>query len=221
MAIAFELHALAGLVLGAGIVGGLGSVAAYHLVSGRRDDADPLDSVDGDVLSPDDDAVPRSEPDMSDGRFGVLGTAWRLRRNKKKREKLTSKGYVEWYLIDDTYPEPKYVKPKRKGGGVAEIEHDGEVYLFPEQAMVPNAKRGMWTVFHKRGDSEPINIREPEFPSMKADEIKDYLTKRVTAEAPGLFSQLGLTPQKILRYGIVAIVAYALIQNFMSGGGVI
>lgn len=142
---------------------------------------------------------------------------WRTRRWLKKREKLIGDGYVQWYLIGDAVSQPKFVKPTRKGGGIPELDHDGETYLFPRKALVPS-EDGMWTCIHREGEADPINIREPVRLSLPADELKEYLDLRVSSSAPGLLDGLGIDTGDLIKIAIAGIIAFAAFQQ-MSGGG--
>jgi len=142
---------------------------------------------------------------------------WRTRRWLKKREKLIGDGYVQWYLIGDAVGQPKFVKPKRKGGGIPELDHDGETYLFPRQALVPS-EDGMWVCIHREGEADPINIRDPARLSLPSDELKEYLDLRVSSSAPGLLDGLGIDSGDLIKIGIALIIGFAVFQQ-MSGGG--
>jgi hypothetical protein len=146
-------------------------------------------------------------------------TQWHLWRNHKKRRKYAKNGYVQWYLIGDSYPRPKFIKPERKGGGIREYEHDDMTYLFPEQAMLPSEREGMWTVVHMEGFSDPININDGLQPAIHADELDEYLDLRVTSTAPGWLDGLDLEPADLLKYGIIAIIGYAILRGFLTSGG--
>lgn len=142
---------------------------------------------------------------------------WRTRRWLKKREKLIGDGYVQWYLIGDAVSQPKFVKPKRKGGGIPELEHNGETYLFPRAALVPS-EDGMWTCVHREGEADPINIRDPARLSIPSDELKEYLDLRVSSSAPGLLDGLGLDAGDLVKIAIAGIIAYAIFQQVVGGG---
>jgi len=142
---------------------------------------------------------------------------YRTRRWLKKREKLIGDGYVQWYLIGDAVAQPKFVKPKRKGGGIPELDHDNETYLFPRKALVPS-EDGMWTCIHREGEADPINIRDPARLSIKADELKEYLTMRVSSSAPGFFDGLGLDMGDLIKIAIAGLIGYAMFQQFAGGG---
>lgn len=142
---------------------------------------------------------------------------YRTRKWLKKRQKLIGDGYVQWYLIGDAVNHPKFVKPGRKGGGIPELEVDGETYLFPRDALVPS-EDGMWTCIHREGEADPINIRDPARLSIKADELKEYLDLRVSSSAPGLLDGLGIDAGDAVKIMIALIIAYAVFQQVLGGG---
>lgn len=145
-----------------------------------------------------------------------------MKRSRAKK-KAAQSGYVRWHLVGDRFSEAKFVKPKQKGAGVPELEKDGNTYLFPESAMVPSTRDGMYTVFHRVGESDPVSIGPNEKLgddiSIKADVLKEYLDMRVTSTNPGgLLGGLGLgdmDSMDIMRYGIIAIVGFFILMEFM------
>lgn len=145
-----------------------------------------------------------------------LRDLWRTRKWLKKRRKLKGEGYVMWYLVDDTVSRPMFVQPERKGGGIPEYEHDDETYLFPRSAMVPS-EGGMWTIMHRKGEAQPINIDDPGSPSVSSDALKEYLTMRVSASSPGLLDGLGLDSGDLLKIMVALIIGIALFNQFSGG----
>jgi len=156
-------------------------------------------------------------PDLRNARFGLLSEFWRLHKHHRKRRRLSSKGYVQWFLIDDTYPVPQYVQPDLNGGGIPEVEHDGTRYLFPKSAMLASEEQGLWTVVHKRGEAEPINLREPSEDAIKADALDEYLRMRVTTEPPGWLGDLNLDAATLMKVGLALVIGYAVMQSVMTG----
>jgi hypothetical protein len=159
-----------------------------------------------------------SQPDLQNARFGTFSEIWRLWRHHRKRRRLASEGYVQWYLIDDTFPTPRFVQPELKGGGIAELEHDGVTYLFPRRAMVASEQQGLWTVIHKRGEAEPINLREPSRDAIKADEVKEFLEMRVTSSPPSWLDGMDLDASQLLKLGLGLIVVYAVVKSSLGNG---
>lgn len=165
-------------------------------------------------LQDEDGEVSLSPPNLKKSWLGLLAT-WRY---LKKQRKLAGKGYVQWYLIGDAWPRPKFVKPEDNGGGEFEYEHDGETYLFPKEAMLPRKDNGMWTVVHHKGDAKPLDLAQPDEFSVSAKQLNNYVTSRVTIEPPGWLSGISTDPSTLVKYAIFAFIAFVLIQGLMSGG---
>lgn len=157
-----------------------------------------------------------SDPAVVSGMWGTLKTFWRWRKAKKNRRKKASKGYVQWYLIDDTMPEAKYVKPDGSGAGIPEYDKDGERYVFPREAAVMDRKSGMWTFIHVKGAADPINLRDPSKLAIRADALKEYASMLVTASPPGLLDRYNINTDNLLLYAIVGIIAFAFIQQVLG-----
>lgn len=169
---------------------------------------------EGDDQDSDPAVVELPRPEIRGARFGMLQVLWRLWKHHVRRKKLASKGYVQWYLVDDTWPVPKYVKPKFKGGGVRELEYDDGRYLFPESARLPSEEQGLWTFVHHYGEAEPRNLGDPVQNAMRADAVEEYLQARITTSPPSWFSNFDIDPQDAIMYLIVGIVAYAFLRGF-------
>jgi len=182
----------------------------------RDPGGEPPENTDSDPEFPDDegDVVELRPPSVKTRTWRQI---WRTRRWLKKREKLIGDGYVQWYRIGDAVPHPKFVKPKRKGGGIPELEVDGETYLFPRDALVPSEEGG-WVCIHREGEADPINIRDPVRLSIPSDELKEYLDLRVSSSAPGLLDGLGLDMGDFIKIAIAGVIAFAAFQQ-VSGGG--
>jgi len=158
------------------------------------------------------------EPPEHDSRFGAFGNVLKEWRHRKKRKRIAGHGYVQWYLIDDGWPRPKYVKPKRKGGGVREYEHDGEIYLFPREAFLNDSRTGAWTVVHRKGELDPINLQEPGKNALDADAAKEWAELKVTSSPPGLLEKLDIDSKDAMTYLIFGIIALAVGQQVLGGG---
>jgi len=158
------------------------------------------------------------QPPEYNSRLGALGNAIKQYRHNKKRKKIAGKGYVQWYLIDDSWPEPKYVKPKRKGSAVRELEHDGEIYLFPREAFLSDRRTGAWTVVHRKGELDPIALQEPKKNALDADSAKKWAELTVTSSPPGLLEKLDLDTQDLMTYLVFGIIALAVGQQVLGGG---
>lgn len=193
-----------------------------------EDDVDdpPRDGDGGDLpeTSPpagekdDNGVVELPRPEISNARFGLLGQLWKMRQHYRKEEKLLSKGYVKWFLISDTWPEAKYVKPDAKGGGLYVHREDGEPYLFPQNAMIPDSRQGIRTVIHKRGEADPINLNEPSDVSIPTDVLDEYLTMSVTSSPPSFWDNLGWDTADLVRLAVGGSIAFAVVWAVVGGG---
>lgn len=163
------------------------------------------------------DAVEIDPPEYS-SRWGAVGNAIRQYRHNKKRKKIAGEGYVQWYLIEDGWPKPKFVKPERKGGGVRELEHDGEIYLFPREAFLGDRRTGAWTVIHRKGELDPINLQEPREHALDADTAKEWAELTVTSSPPGFLESLDISTEELMTYLIFGIIALAVGQQVLGGG---
>lgn len=218
----WQWYEVAGVSAAIGIIVSLLTVGLYSFIKSRREDKieDPLKQIEEsdatEIQTEDDGDVVTMEPAITRKQ-----AAWRriltLWKHDKNRQKIGENGYVRWYLIDDTISEPKYIKPRRTGGGEWEYEHDGEIYLFPRESMKPDAKTGMWTVIHHVDDAMPININEPGKPAMAPDEIKEYLTQSVASSPPSWFSQFDLDASDAMKFILVGFIGLMLAQGFMGG----
>jgi hypothetical protein len=151
-----------------------------------------------------------------EGRSKSLIRAY-LRRRKK--EKALKKGCVRWHLVGASFSAPMYVKPEAKeGGNVAEIEYEGNTYLFPKEAMVPAEEEGVPTIVHREGEADPINLRDEWDLAIGSNTLKEYLTLRIMNPKPsGLGSLLGgLDSMDILRYGIIGLVVLFIAMEFLG-----
>lgn len=162
--------------------------------------------------------VSLSPPDLRGHRFGNVGQVLSVWRYLRKRRKLLNKGYVQWYLLDDSFPEPKFVKPKGEGGGIPELTHDGTHYLFPRDVMLPDERQGLWTVVHRKGEADPVNLRSPNDLSVPTKTLTEYLQQRVSASPPGWLDSLGLSPNEMIQYAIALVIVLSLVGGFLNGG---
>ena len=178
----------------------------------------PLQLSDEEQTDSGGDVVELPPPDLKKTRFGKFGEMWALRRHIKKRQKLIKKGYVQWYLIDDTFPEPKFVKPEPQGGTMRELKHDGDRYLFPREAMLPSERQGMWTVVHKLGEADPINMRDPARNAIPSDALQEYITMRPSASPPSFFDKLDMDIEDAMKYVVFAFIAIAILNSVLNGG---
>jgi len=150
-------------------------------------------------------------PEIKEGWF----TTWNLLKHHRKRKNLSKRGYVRWYLIDGYWPEPKYVKPRLDGHGMPIIDHDDTQYLFPRNAMLASEREGMWTVIHKRGEADPINLREPSKNAIPADALDEFMTMNVMTDPPSFWSKFDVDAQDMVMYAIAGIIVFALINQVL------
>lgn len=171
--------------------------------------------ADGGLVAEDDGSLRMPQPNLKTTRFGWFSKVWRIHRHYKKRKKLANKGYVEWYLIDGVWPEPKFIQPEDKGGGLYEYETDGNTYLFPARAMMPNERQGIRTVVHKKGEADPVNLRDPSTNAIPADVLDEYLQLRPTSSPPSWLSQFDVSAEDMVKYAIAAVIAIAVLQGVL------
>ena len=195
------------------------AVAALALLYVRRTEA----SINAEILEADADAehgtVLEFPPDVSPGtRISTAIAILKSYRERKKKRTLLSKGYVQWFLIKDGWPRPRFVKPKPKNGGIPEIEHNDQRYLFPPGSRMPTEEQGIWTYIHREGESEPVVMNDPFDLAIPSDVLNDYLTRRTTSSAPSWLSNLNLDPKRLLMLLIIGIIAYAFLTGMMNGG---
>jgi hypothetical protein len=212
---------------GGGLVVGLllGALTVYVAMKRRETESPPPLPEDGNSVEavedprvPDPDEVFLEKPDLKTVKCGMVGELLLTWRHLKKRRKLAGKGYVEWRLVGDTFPTPKYVKPTEKGGGMLEYKHDGQTYLFPKDAMVPNEDQGLWTIMHEKGDANPINLKDPLVPAIKSDALEEYLTMRVSASRPSFLDKFDMNAQDAMTYAIAGTVLIAGVFGAINGG---
>ncbi|WP_225334253.1 hypothetical protein [Halomicrobium urmianum] len=158
------------------------------------------------------------DPPRLKSRLGTFGKVWKQYKHQRKLQKLAGKGYVRWYLVEDSFPSPKFVKPEKKGGGVRELEHNGQRYLFPREAFLPDRSTGMWTVVHKSGELDPIPLHDPTEYALSADQAEEWLNMRVTSKAPSLFDRIDMDKSDVMTYLIAGIIALAVLQGMFGGG---
>jgi len=173
-----------------------------------------LESQDADE-PPASDVIELQPPQIRTTRFGLPEKLWRMYRYRRKREKLISKGYVQWYLIDDSFPRPKFIKPEFEGEGLREYQYKGKKYVFPRGAMLPSEEQGMWTVVHKKGEMDPVNLRDPSATSLPADAMKSYLDMKATAAPPSFFDKFDMDAADAMKWLMVAFAALAILQQVL------
>lgn len=131
-----------------------------------------------------------ADPTWIDGHRTAFGELWAARRRRKKRRKLSKKGYIQWHLVDGTYPNPNFIKPKRTGAGVPEYKHNGETYIFPDKAALPSEHSGMRVFVHRAGEMDPINLRDPVDHAIAPDQFQEYADMSLQTSSPGILSDI-------------------------------
>lgn len=202
-------YAVAGLVVTA-----LGFLGGFQYASGKNDakDLEVIDDLEG--------AEGFEMTSYRDGRKkGAIST---LLRERKKQNAL-DKGVIRWHVIGSAFEKPKYIKPERKeGGNIPEVEHDGDTYYFPNEASVPAEEEGVPVVVHRKGESDPLNLRDDWDLAVDAGTLTQYLNLRVSSQKPatGLLDGMGLgdyDSMTIFRYGILGIVGLAIVWELIGG----
>lgn len=189
-------------------------VAYLYYQSKQLDSELQTDVLDEDAV------VEMTPPNVRDERFGLMKTV----REKRKKQKMLDKGYVQWFLIDDSFPRPKFVKPKKDESGIPKVEQGDDTYLFPPHARLPSEEQGMWTYVHRQGEADPIDLRDPNDLAIPADVLSEYLTMAVTSKPPGLLGGLGgfglgdMDSMDMLRYTVVGMVLLFIVMEFTGGG---
>lgn len=216
----FEVLLGTPLLLASGVFLLVGLGAAGLMATVSTDDAGlPPDAQIEETRDPDEvSLLELPEPELQTARWGWPQKLYRMHRQHKKRRKLANRGYVQWYLIDDTYPTPKFVKPETKGGGIPEYEYDEERYLFPKDAMVASEQQGLWTIVHKKGEADPVNLRDPTEYAVPADTLENYLDMRVNTEPPSWLDQFDLEPAEIFKWLLLGLVAFMMLRSVLGGG---
>lgn len=139
-------------------------------------------------------------------------------KEKHKKERLAGKGYVKWYLVNESFPEPKFIKPEPGKGGIPQYEYEGETYLFPRANRLPSNAEGIWTYIHRKGEAEPMPLRDTNELAIPADVLSEYLTMSVSTGKPKFGFGLGdMGSMDYLRYGILGLIAIFILLEFTGG----
>jgi len=163
-------------------------------------------------ISNDGESVSLSAPEVGSGFFDVF----KYIRHRQKAKRLAKRGYVKWFKYDGgMLQQPQWVKPKRRGAGVAEYNDGDSTYLFPEDALVTDAETGAQVAVHHTGQAEPVNISSPEVPPIDADRLDKVINLEIESDPPGLLSRLDFGPQMILYGGIALMLLLGGVQQFM------
>lgn len=123
---------------------------------------DKLDSLDDDTVGY---GVDMDPPNVGRSIIDIF-KVW---LHERKAAKMAKRGYIKWIRVGSRMQTPRWVKPEKKGAGVYEYHEDDQIYVFPEEAMVTDGQTGAFVAMHKRGEAEPIDIRNPGWPATGAD----------------------------------------------------
>lgn len=201
------------LVIGLGAAGLMAAVSSDD-DGGLPPDVDVKETYDPDEVS----RLELPEPDLQTATWGLPQKLYRMHRQIRKRRKLAKHGYVQWYLIDDTYPTPKFVKPEMNGGGIPEYELDDERYLFPKDAMVASEQQGLWTIVHKKGEADPVNLRDPTEYAIPADVLENWLDMRVNVDPPSWWDSFDIEPADAMKWLFIGLVGFVILRSVLGGG---
>jgi hypothetical protein len=202
------------LALGVGAVaGGSGVLGGWKYRERQEKDAafDALleDSEDGS-------RVTLPVPETSTPLLGL----WRQKRHRQKEKKLAKRGYVKWYKLDGMLRRPQWIKPNREGSGIPKYyDSDDDVhYLFPKDPLVTDSRTGAPVAIHHRGEVEPVNVAEPEYPPIDADRLEEAINLEIESEPPSWLSKFGgLDGETIMWLMIVGVLGFAAFQQFVGG----
>lgn len=167
---------------------------------------DPGEDTPGEVGEP-------ARPDLKSSSFGILGKFFKYCRFRSKLRRKAGNGYVLWYLLDDSFPEPRFVKPEREGAGVPELKHEGTRYLFPPEGRLPHRRNGMWVYVHSKEDSVPINLSHPSELALDPGVLQQYSELKPETDSPSWFNGLDVEPQELFIYLIFGIGLLATIVH--------
>lgn len=186
---------------------------------GNRAEEDVEDLVDAPDENPDKpgQTVELETPEIRSGIIHLLKIWWHRTRAKK----LAEKGYVKWYKLDATMKRPKWVKPRYDGTGEGEYydSADDVTYLFPKDAMVPDAQTGAWTAIHLRNEADPINLRDGLMPAVPADRLQELINLEAESEEPGFFDKHYISGTTLfIIVTVILFLVYAATQ--VLGGGI-
>lgn len=117
---------------------------------------------------------------------------FRVMRHYQRQSKLAKKGYVKWYRLGSTLSRPTWVKPELEGAGKPKITIDDQPYYFPKEAMVSDTLTGAWVALHRKGEADPLNLRDPAYPGIETDLLERTINMEAENKPPGLLDKLSL-----------------------------
>lgn len=142
-------------------------------------------------------------------------------RHLSVQAKLAKRGYLKWYRVGARFHRPRWIKPEHKDSGQREYysRKDGTTYIFPEEALVTDGRTSAYVAIHKVGEAEPIDLRDPGWPTLNGSALQRLAEMTIARDPPGRFGLGGLLSDPRMRYVGLAVVALG-IWGFMQFGGV-
>lgn len=166
-----------------------------------------------DDLADIEDEVTFDPPDVR----GSIIDIFRVMRHHQTAKKLAARGYVKWYKLGSTLSKPRWVKPKREGAGTPKFEDDDQPYYFPKEAMVSDQQTGAWVAFHREGEADPINLRDPAYPGIETDLIEKIINLEAENEPRSSLFGLDIS-MRMAVIGITAVLFVIYAAARMYGG---
>jgi hypothetical protein len=180
------------------------------------DEVEPVDGVE--AMGDDPQAVRLKQPSYTRMPLGIIKQFWKMRQHYLKEQKLQNKGYVKWFVVRDTWPEPLYVQPEQNADGVPRVYYEGKPYAFPDSGLLPDERQGMLTCIHKHGEADPINVREPADDAIPAQQWHEILNMSLESSPPGLLDRLNIDGQDAVMYALAATIVVAVGWSLVGGG---
>lgn len=150
--------------------------------------------------------VRMSPPNVGRNVFDVF-KAW---LHMAKGARMAKRGYIKWYKVGSRLEAPKWIKPEHKGAGEYEYKDPDTdtTYFFPEDALVTDARTSGYVAIHKVGEAEPIDLRDPGWPTMDSDRVQTVLDLIISRDPDTGF---GLPfDSAVAKYVLIAVAGVAI-----------
>lgn len=201
---------------------GVGMTAMYYRRVALRIDVEVNELEEKAVEELDEDStgygVTLAPPDVGRSILDVFKVWLHVR----KQARMAKRGYLKWYRVGSRLEKPVWVKPEHKGTGEYEYYHKGDdqTYVFPEEALVTDGLTSAYVAIHKVGEAEPIDLRDPGWPTMDADRLQEVIDLEIARNPPGGLRRLPLSRAQ-LKYVAIAGTGIAIwfVMNFTGIGG--
>lgn len=197
-------------IIALAISAGLYAAGRYHGMTSSSDDLEVIEGLEGGDGFKMTSYGPGDDP-------GLLSIWMR----EKKKKKALGEGLVRWHLVGSSFSKPMYVKPEREhSGNMPEIEYEGSTYYFPEKVTIPAESEGVPVVVHRKGESDPVNLRDNWDLAVDAGTLNEYLTMTVTSKKPDSGLGLGIgdmDSMDLLRYGLLGIIGLFILLEIAGG----